>query len=63
MFVVNDGRLAWFLCLGPFIFPFEVGEVADLGEGGRNVGRGVVEGVADVADGDAHEVHVAPLSP
>ncbi len=31
---------------------------ADLGEGGRKVERGVVEGGAGLADGDAHEVHL-----
>ncbi len=45
-----------------FLIPFDVGGGADLGEGGRNFGHGVVEGGAGMADGDANEVHAAPIS-
>ncbi len=59
---MDGGRLAWFLWLGPFLCPFGVGGGAGLGEGGRNVGRGVIEGGAGVADGDTHDVQSAPTS-
>ncbi len=42
LFVVDEERLAWFLCLGPILFLFGVGGGTDLGEGGRDAGRRVV---------------------
>ena len=35
--------------------------MADFGEGGREVVRGVDEGSAGVADGDADELHASPV--
>jgi len=35
---------------------------ANRGEGGRDVGRGIVEGGAGVADGDVDELDASPIS-
>ena len=63
MLVVDDGRLAWFLCLGVLDSPF-------TWEGGRTLARAVAISdavslrvvCAGVADGDADEVHASPIS-
>ena len=59
---MDEGGLAFFLCLLVFYFSFSGDGGADLGEGARDVCLGIVEGGADVADGDADELYASPIS-
>jgi hypothetical protein len=49
-------------CLFWLLFLFGGDGGADLGEGGRNVGRRVVEDDAGVADGDSYELDASSVS-
>ena len=59
---MDEGDLACFLCLLSLCFSFGGVGGSDLGEGGRDDHRGVVEGGAGVADGDADELDAYPTS-
>ena len=53
---MNEGGLAYVLCLATFCFSFGGNGGADYIECGREVGRRVVEGGAGVANGNGHEL-------
>jgi hypothetical protein len=55
--IVDEGSLAYLLCLDAFCFPFGGDVGADLGEDGRDVGRRIVEGgVGACMSTDSNEV-------
>ncbi len=60
--VVEEGGLGRVGRLVSFSFAFGGDGVADLGEVGCEVVRGVDEGGAGVTDGDAHELNSPPIS-
>jgi hypothetical protein len=61
-FIADEGGLVYVLCLLALCSPLGGGRGASHGEGGDDVGRGIVEGGASVADGDANELDVSPIS-
>ena len=60
-FVVEEGSRARVGCLVSFAFALGGDGGADFGEGGCEVVRGVDEGGACVADGDADELDASPI--
>ena len=58
---MNEGGSVYVLCLLAFCVSFGGGRGANLGEGGRDVGRDIVEGGAGVVDGDANELDASPI--
>ncbi len=60
-FVVEGGGRARVMCLVSFAFALGGDEGADFGEGGCEIVRGVDEGSACVADGDADELGAFPI--
>ena len=60
-FVVEEGGRACVGRLVPFVFALGGDGGADFGEGGCEVVRGVDEGGACVADGDANELDASPI--
>ncbi len=59
--VVEEGGRARVGRLVPFVFAMGDDGEADFGEGGCEVVRGVDEGGACVADGDADELGASPI--
>ena len=59
---MDEGDLTYVLCLLALCCSLGGGRGASHGEGGRDVGRGIVEGGADVTDGDADEFDDTPIS-
>ncbi len=59
---MDEGSLACLFRLVASLFPFGDERRADLGDGGRDVSRRVVEGGDGVADGDAHDLDASPVS-
>ena len=59
---MDEDGLAFLFCILTFYFLFGGDGGADLGEGGREVGRGVVDGGTRVAVGDADELDASPIS-
>ena len=62
MLLVDNDVCACVLCLVAFKFSFGGNGGADPDEGGRDVGRRVVEVGAGVADGDADELDASSIS-
>ncbi len=61
-FVVDEGGRARVGRLVSFSFAIGGDGRADLGEGGREVARGVDEGSAGVANGDTYKFDTSPVS-
>jgi len=59
---VDVGGLVYVLCLLALCCSLGGGREASHGEGGRDVGRGIVEVGSGVADGGADELDVSPIS-
>ena len=62
LLAMDEGGCGCILRVVAFLFSFGGDGGANLGEGGRDVGRRVVEVGAGMADGDADERDASPIS-